>query len=350
MTLVRFLLWPFSVLYGLIISLRNLLYQLGIFNRTSFDVPIICVGNLSVGGTGKTPHVEWIIRQLQSTYRLALLSRGYRRKTNGYIFANKESTPEIIGDEPYQIFSKFDGVTVAVSENRVLAVPALLTDAPETEVIIMDDGFQHLPIQPGFSIILTDYQHPFYSDWLMPAGRLREFKSAYERAQSIIVTKCPMDMDQYQKDQIIQLIKPANEQSVFFSRIQYGKLKSVFDNQELPFEPIQVIGFAGIANDLPFLKHLKGLFKNVQSISLIDHQVYNEATIKKLILSYESAGNNTIMITTEKDAVKLNNSFIKDKLKHIPIYYLPIEITMDKDDEVLLRQSLIHYIELSQST
>ena len=197
-----YLLIPFSWLYGLIISFRKWLYKSGLYTRSKFDFPIICVGNLTAGGTGKTPHIEWLIKNLSGNYHVAVLSRGYKRKTIGYVLSSPISTPEQIGDEPYQIKQKFLQVPVAVSENRVLGIPALLGDEPNTEVVLMDDGFQHLSIQAGFNIVLCDYNRPYYKDSLMPSGLLRENKTGANRANVIIVSKCPSNLGLAEKNKI----------------------------------------------------------------------------------------------------------------------------------------------------
>ncbi|MES2690588.1 MAG: tetraacyldisaccharide 4'-kinase, partial [Bacteroidota bacterium] len=259
---LAFVLMPLSWLYGLIVSARNYLYKSGIYTRSQFDFPIICVGNITAGGTGKTPHIEWLITKLSSHYKVAVLSRGYKRKTTGYLLASTESTTRQIGDEPYQIKQKFIDVPLAVSENRVLGIPALLGDAPETQVVLMDDGFQHLSIKAGFNIVLCDYNRPYYSDHLLPAGLLRESPKGAERADVIIVTKCPPDLGLNEQRNIITKLKTSTHQHVFFSTIVYNEFKPLTqaaqESAYLPHDGTQpnfhkAVAMAGIAKAQPFI-------------------------------------------------------------------------------------------------
>lgn len=341
---IRFLLFPFTLLYGLVILVRDYLYTSRIFTRTSFDVPIICVGNISVGGTGKTPHIEWLIRLLQTNYKLAVLSRGYKRKTTGYVLGDAHATPATIGDEPFQIAQKFPEVTVGVSENRVLGIPHLLGDARETQVVLMDDGFQHLPIKPGYSIILTDYSNLFYNDWLMPSGTLREFRSAYKRAQCIIITKCPPTLSETEKQEIIRKINP-QQQLVLFSHIVYAEPVQLMGPEMPSFEIKQVLAFSGIAKTQLFIDELTSRYKNVDTLSFADHKEYNTLTLDKIrnrINTLPEAGR--AIFTTEKDAVKLNSELARSILGDIPVFYLPISIQLSEKDENLLKTQLISFI------
>ncbi len=345
MIVLRLLLFPFTLLYGFVIAIRNGLYKSKIITRTSFDIPIICVGNLSVGGTGKTPHIEWLIRLLQHQYKIAVLSRGYKRKTTGYVLNTPESTAQTIGDEPYQIAQKFPDITVAVSENRVLGIPHLLGDAPQIQVVLMDDGFQHLPIKPGYSIILTDYANLFYKDWLMPSGTLREFRSAYKRAQCIIVTKCPATLSETEKQNIIKQINPQG-QLVLFSSIQYDTLEQLC-GPSVDIQNIQhVLAFSGIANQQLFLTEVKRRFVNVNELSFADHKTYDATTLTKIAASFNSlpTGSNAI-ITTEKDAVKLNTETAKKILGDLPVFYLPISIQLSDTDAAILSTELTAFIQ-----
>lgn len=343
MWLARLLLFPFSVLYGLVILLRNGLYKAGIFTRTTFDIPIICVGNISVGGTGKTPHIEWLIQHLHEKYKIAVLSRGYKRKTVGYVFAKTESTPNSIGDEPYQIHQKFQSIAVGVSENRVLGVPSLLMDAPETDVILMDDGFQHLAIQAGLNIILTSYQQLYVDDWLMPAGRLREFKSAADKAEIIIVTKCAPDMNNTEKSIVLSKLNLKAHQSVYFTAIRYSELKAVFDIDAYRELQPNVLAFSGIANHQLFVNELRNRFTNVHVWEMTDHQNYTVELATKLVKQF-SLLKNTILVTTEKDSVKLRQSPIKEIVADLPLYYLPMEVFFLFGEEQKFTAQVTEYI------
>jgi tetraacyldisaccharide 4'-kinase len=344
MIIVRLLLLPFALLYACIIALRNMLYQTKIVGRTSFDIPIICVGNISVGGTGKTPHTEWIIRLLKPHYHLAVLSRGYKRKTTGYVLATPGITPEMVGDEPYQIAQKFPDVAVGVSENRVMGVPYLLGDVPQTQVVIMDDGFQHLPIKPGYSVILTDYSNPFYNDWIMPSGTLREFRSAYKRAQCIIVTKCPASLSEVEKQNIIKQINPQG-QLVLFSYIQYDELVQVYGETMNHDDIKNVLAFSGIAKHQLFIDELKKRFTHVNELSFADHKHYDSLTFAKIVNQFKTLPTEgSAIITTEKDAVKLNTELAKGQLGHLPVFYLPISIGLSDADSAALSAELTSFI------
>lgn len=342
--LIRLLFSPFALLYGLVILLRNLLYKFGILSRSSFDIPIICVGNISVGGTGKTPHIEWLIRELQQNHQLAVLSRGYKRKTTGYVLGDEQATPATLGDEPYQIAQKFPDVTVGVCENRVLGIPHLLGDAPQTQVVLMDDGFQHLPIKPGYSIVLTDYNNPFYNDWLMPAGTLREFRSAYKRADCIIVTKCPSTLTAEQKQDIINHINPG-KRLVLFSSIVYGEPVQLTGPPVNPATLKQVLAFSGIAKTQLFIDELKHRFGQVKTLSFADHKKYDSATLNKIAQSFQSlpAGESAIF-TTEKDAVKLNSDTAHSLFADTPVFYLPITVRLSDADTDKLLNELTRFI------
>jgi tetraacyldisaccharide 4'-kinase len=340
--MVRLLLLPLTILYAIAIAVRNFLYSARIITRTRFDFPIICIGNLSAGGTGKTPHIEWLIRLLESDYKLAVLSRGYKRKTVGYVLADEQSTTQSIGDEPYQITRNFPNVAVAVSENRVLGIPHLLGDKDETEVILMDDGLQHLPIQPGFSIILTDYSHPFYDDWLLPSGRLREFRSGYKRAQIIIVTKCPPTLSNAEQQQIIARIKPQQGQHVFFTTIQYGPLTTVFGH-EIPTSTNTVLAVSGIASPELFVNKLQSTYTNITSLRYSDHQEYTNLVLTEIAEKYRTLSN-AIIVTTQKDAVKLNTETAQNILGTLPVFYMPIQVQLIGNTEENFRKLLTSYI------
>lgn len=344
MIILRILLLPLTLLYGLIILLRNALYKYKIMPRTQFDFPIICIGNIAVGGTGKTPHIEWLIRQFQHEYNLAVLSRGYKRKTVGFILADEHATVDSIGDEPFQLHQKFSNLTVAVSENRVLGIPNLLGNAPQTQVVLMDDGFQHLPILTGLTIILTDYANLFTTDWLMPSGTLREFKSAYKRAQVIVVTKCPSSILPHEQQLIIQQINPLPHQTVLFSCIIYGELVPVFKNQT-SFLQNNVLAFSGIAKNTLFINELKQRYSKVESISFSDHQDYTNIVLSDIASRYRSiADPNCCIITTEKDAVKLQTQTAQNILGELPVFYMPIEIQFLQDDGQKLKTIVTQFI------
>jgi tetraacyldisaccharide 4'-kinase len=343
--IVRILLFPLTLLYGTVIVIRNFLYKSGILTRTKFDFPIICVGNISAGGTGKTPHIEWLIQQLQHEFKIAVLSRGYKRKTVGYVLSDAGSTPETIGDEPYQIKQKFPDIHLAVSENRVLGVPSLLGDCADTQVILMDDGFQHLPIQPGYSIILTDYNHLFYNDWLLPSGRLREFRSAYKRANCIVVSKCPTTLTDSDKQRIRSQIQPLPNQTVLFSSLAYDSLKPLSGIETTIDSSMQVLAFSGIAHNTHFLAELKRQFKSVQAITLSDHSNYSAKELRDIAERFNNIQSaSKIIITTEKDAVKLKSEEAVSFLGELPVYVLPVSVQFEENEASELLTNLRGYI------
>ena len=225
----RFVLFPLSIIYGFVIWVRNKLYDKNILKSASFNFPVICVGNLSVGGTGKTPMVEYLIRLLKTEYKVATMSRGYKRKTKGFAIANNNTTALDIGDEPMQFYKKFPDITVSVAEERLVSIPQLLHDKPNTNVIILDDAFQHRQVKAGLNILLTEYRDLFTRDFILPAGNLRDLKSSYKRADIIVVTKCKSHLNEEEKSQIIKEIKPLAHQKIFFTKIEYASPYHLFN-------------------------------------------------------------------------------------------------------------------------
>lgn len=341
MSVLHLILIPLSFVYQIILRLRNYLYDSGIFGVSTFDIPTINVGNLAFGGTGKTPHTEYLIRLLQNHKRLGFLSRGYKRKTTGYIFADAQASPSRIGDEPFQIVSKFKEVAVAVSENRVLGIPNLLFDAPETEVVLLDDAYQHRALKPGLNILLTEQNRLYTNDRLVPSGYLREYPAAASRADLIVVTKCRPDLSSLDQEKIEQQLQPLPHQKVFFSGIKYG-IPQAF-GQEIALTPdMGVIAFAGIANTAPFEEYLQTQFAKVSCKAFPDHHYINEKELQELIGAFERLEEkNKLLVTTEKDYQKLLESPFAATIQQYPFYYLPIEVYFlagnkhNFDDEIL---------------
>lgn len=321
----RFLLLPFSLLYGLGVWVRNRLYDKGLLSSTSFNLPVICVGNLSVGGTGKSPMIEYLIRTLQSDYKLAILSRGYKRKTRGYVRATDTTTALEIGDEPMQFHLKFTDVEVVVGEERVEAIPMLLQDAPQTQVILLDDGFQHRAIRPGFSIVLTDASNLFTRDIFLPTGDLRDERSSIHRANLIVVTKCDPHLSEQQMQRIVHEIAPTKEQSVFFTTIHYGTPYHLFNSSNtISLTPqLDVLLVAAIAS----VKHLKHyLLEHVNIYDLLsynDHHIYSADDLNEIRTRFKQLPQQkSLLLTTEKDAVRLLK--FRSELEQLPIYVLPV--------------------------
>lgn len=334
---IRFLLLPFALLYGIVIWVRNKLYDENILPSTSINLPIICVGNLSVGGTGKSPMVEYLLRLLQHDFNTATLSRGYKRKTKGYALANANSNALEIGDEPMQFHLKFPEVAVAVGEARMEAIPQLLHDRPKTEVIILDDGFQHRAIKAGLNILLTDYNNLFTRDFFLPTGDLRDERRSYKRAEIIVVTKCDPDLGEDEKREIIKEIEPLPHQHIFFSDIEYGiPYHIVRPEQEYQLhKKLEVLLVTGIANIEPLKQYVLSNSYTYEKITFSDHHVFSIDDLKEIGKRFSKLDNEQkIIITTEKDAVRLVK--FKEELEQLPIFVLPIRhrILFNEEDDL----------------
>ncbi len=325
------------MLYGGVTATRNALYDKGVLKSHAFEIPIINVGNLSVGGTGKTPHIEYLIRLLQDNYRVATLSRGYKRKSKGFLLANDNSSVASIGDEPFQFYNKFEKLTVAVSEKRVLGVQKLLDLKPKPDIILLDDAFQHRQIQAGLTIVLTPYDDLFIDDSMLPSGNLREPKKGISRAQLIVVTKCPAQLSEKEQFTIAKRLNVGLTQTIFFSTIVYDDL--VYSNTErvrlTGLKDQEIILVTGIANPEPLVKHLKKQKLSFQHLAFSDHHNFTSQDIS-VILEAE----NSIIITTEKDFMRLHTK-IKTKL-----YYLPIKVSII-DNEKDFNLKIKRYVEQS---
>jgi tetraacyldisaccharide 4'-kinase len=322
---VRILLFPLSLLYAAIVTIRNWCYDKKIFYSTRFNLPIICIGNLAVGGTGKSPMVEMLIRTLKGRFEIAILSRGYKRKTRGYSLASAYTSALDIGDEPMQFHSKFPDITVAVGEERIVAIPQLLHDRPGTRAIILDDAFQHRAVQAGLNVLLTDCSNLFTRDWWLPSGDLRDAPGGYRRADIIVVTKCPEDLSTDQRRTITAEIGPLKHQQVFFSSIQYGlpyhitKADTTIINDKM-----EVLLVTGIANPAPLKKWLNEKAAAYYELAYSDHHIFSIDDLKTILRRFNGiATGNKIILTTEKDAVRLIK--FRQELESWPFYVVPIE-------------------------
>jgi len=340
--LAKILLSPFALLFFLILKTRNFLYDKAFFGVTRFDIPVISVGNLSFGGTGKTPHIEYLVKLLWDQ-NPAVLSRGYRRKTSGYLFANPDTPATQIGDEPRQIKSRFPNLPLAVSENRVLGIPNLLFDAPETGVVLLDDGFQHRPVKPGLNILLTEYRLLFTRDFLAPMGTLREYKSAYKRADLIVVSKCPENLSLDERKTIIREINPLPHQKVFFSHLRYGQIYHWLDLS--PLKKSTPVFFAGIANTSSIENYLSNHFKSYKIRKFKDHHLFSFDELRILQDEIKSLGDDAFLLTTEKDLSKLLLPEYRDLLINTPLYVLPVEVEFNPEDAILFNQTVKTYVD-----
>lgn len=338
MSVFRILLLPFAVLYDAVTAVRNRLFDMHYKPATRFDIPVISVGNLAVGGTGKTPMVEHLIRLLQPENKIATLSRGYGRKTKGFKIANPVDTAATIGDEPFQIYKKFAPVIhVVVGEDRAYAIPMLLQELEGTQVVIMDDAYQHRSVIPGLSILLTEYSNPFYNDHLLPYGRLREARAGARRADVIIVTKCPQQLTDDEAMSIEKSIRSYSDKPVFFSKIRYGEPVSFGKDSVLSKKIILV---SAIANAHILESYVSKAYILVKHFAFRDHYVITDAELRDFsaILKKYPEGEVSIL-TTEKDMVKLQREELKSHISRLPIFYLPIEtefIRNGKDFDTLV--------------
>lgn len=341
----RILLLPFAILYGLIVMLRNLLYNKKILQSAQFSFPLICVGNLAVGGTGKSPMVEYLIEILQLRYKVATLSRGYKRKTKGYTLANENTTALEIGDEPMQFHLKFPKVAVAVGEERLVAIPHLLQDKPETEVIILDDAFQHRAVEAGLNILLTDYSNLYTQDFFLPTGDLRDEWGSAGRANYIIVTKCPVNISQNKKYKILRSINPKPHQRVFFTTIDYGTPYHIYNKQDewilTPNDEVLLV--CGIANPQPLKDYLHNTVHTYYQKDYTDHHIFSIDDLKSIEEKFNQIDTKRkLILTTEKDAVRLLK--FSDNLKDMPLYVLPVKHKFLFDDEEVFANLIINYV------
>jgi tetraacyldisaccharide 4'-kinase len=321
----RILLLPFAIIFWIIIAIRNWMYDKKFLRSTSFGLPLICVGNLSVGGTGKSPMVELLVTRLRNRFKVATLSRGYKRKTKGYALANENTTAIDIGDEPMQFHQKFPEIPVAVGEERIVAIPQLLHDRPETEVIILDDAFQHRAISAGLNILLTDYGNLFTRDFFLPTGDLRDQRKSYKRAQILVVTKCKSNLSEEERMQIIQEIDPLPHQKIFFTCISYGAPYHV-TKRDFHYidENTEVLLVTGIANPRPLKSFLEERIHAYYMMQYNDHHIFRIDDWRDIKKRFDAIdAEKKIILTTEKDATRLVK--FRREVDGMPFYVLPIE-------------------------
>lgn len=347
---LRPLLLPLSWLYGLAVYLRNLCFDLNILRSKHYPIPVIGIGNITVGGTGKTPHTEYILRLLAPKYRVAILSRGYKRKSKGFILADEHATTDTLGDEPLQMYKKFPQAQVAVCKSRRKGIELLIEHNPSNLVIILDDAFQHRYVTPGCSILLIDHNRLPYEDYLLPVGQLREPFSEKHRAQIIIITKCPATMKPIDLRIITKYINPFPYQSVYFSRMRYGHALPVFASHEAPITQEQIIEYdhilivSGIANPTHLIEDIQSWgVKQVENLSFTDHHCYNSRDIAMIEELFAPWAGSKIILTTEKDAMHLRETDgISSALKSA-LYYLPIEVEIFPDQEESFRKEIFNF-------
>ena len=333
--LVSILLAPFSGLFGLGILLRNGLYRSGILRSARFNIPVIGVGNLTLGGAGKTPHVEYLIRLLSPYVKVGTLSRGYKRKSKGYRMVGRRDNALTVGDEPLQYYLKYPQVAVAVSESRSIGIPLMLSERPDIQVILLDDSYQHLSVTPFLNILLTEYEAPYSSDILLPAGRLREWKSGADRADIIIVSKCPNELASEERIQLGKRLGLKDHQSLYFSKYSYHQPYHLLrgTRHHLGDYP-SIILLTAIANESYLLNHLLKSGSEIHTMTYEDHHIFSPHEVSLLKQQYDhlSLTSKTVILTTEKDATRLvlHRAYIEEN--QLPILVLPIYVSFLDDD------------------
>lgn len=342
---MRKLLLPLSYIYLAFTGLRNFFYDRGWLRSFEFDFPVILIGNLSTGGTGKTPHIEYLIRLLKEKYKVATLSRGYKRNTNGFILSANAPLVEDIGDEPKLLKYKYPNIEVAVCENRVTGVYSILQYENDVQVILLDDGFQHRRITAGLKIILTAYDNLFCDDVVLPAGNLRESQKGKYRAEIIIVSKCPAGMQKREASEIRTRLNLIPFQQLFFTSLQYKNIFPLFDEQnEKEIHAQKCLLVSGIANNKHIVEHVKQNFLHVETLTFPDHHYFIDIDLEKI---KNTAQQNTVLITTEKDAVRLIEA--KEKILELGLsfFVLPVEVVFLFEASKLFDENILQYIRKS---
>ena len=348
---IRQWLYPFSWLYGIAVRTRNKLFDWGWLQSKSFDAPIICIGNLAVGGTGKTPHTEYLIKLLKDTgLNVAVLSRGYKRQSKGFILADGTSTAAQIGDEPCQMKNKFPDIHVAVDEHRAHGIERLLSlKSPAIDVILLDDAFQHRQVEAGMNILLTDYHRLLCDDTLLPAGNLREPRSGKNRAQIVIVTKCPPDIKPIDFNIIGKRLHLYPYQQLYFSQLRYEKLIPLFHTATSHAETLQgneqVLLVTGIAAPGPLLQEVQRRAASVRQLAFGDHHAFSKKDLQAIERQFmQLKGERKLIVTTEKDGARLKSHPDLPQSLQPHIYMLPIRIQILQEQEQIFNQNIINYV------
>ena len=350
--LVRINEWllPLSWLYGAGVALRNALFNAGILESRSYKIPIIDVGNLTVGGTGKTPHTEHLVRLLSQSHKVAVLSRGYKRKTSGYLLASLDSTVEEIGDEPWQMKQKFPDVYVAVDKNRRRGIERLCNDpgTKDVEVIILDDAYQHRYVQPGVNILLVDYHRMITDDKLLPAGRLREPEEGKNRADIVIVTKCPRNIKPMGYRVIQKALNLKPHQQLYFTTLRYGRLWGLFSDKVRDLSTItpkeHILLLTGIASPEQLKLDLNHYTSNITTLSYPDHHYFSAEDIKSINRRFKAQPAPCLLITTEKDATRLLQSEGLAEEVKAALYVLPVKVEFMRDETKTFNDKITGYV------
>ena len=350
--MVKILLYPFSLLYGIVVYFRNRMYDLGILKSKEFDVPVIAIGNITIGGTGKTPHVEYLVRLLKDKFKVATLSRGYKRKTSGFYIVEPETHVSAVGDEPLQIKKKYPDITVSVCESRVKGVETLMHEEDENspDVILLDDAFQHRKITPGINILLIDYNRQIKEDTLLPAGRLREGAGQMRRANIIIFTKCPGEITPIMRRILSKEVGLKPYQELFFTTFEYGQIQPVFTGKKLGKDFYEEHSYAllivaGVAFPRLIPEYLKQFSGETEVLNFPDHHNYSTDDVRKITEKFDSLKNKKkIIITTEKDAVRFQGmTDLDDDFKNV-LYSLPVGVKFLDEEGKLFNKKILNYV------
>ncbi|HRI27444.1 MAG TPA: tetraacyldisaccharide 4'-kinase [Chitinophagales bacterium] len=344
--IVALLLLPFSLVYAMVTWLRNKLYDLQLLQSVAYDRPfIVSVGNLSAGGTGKTPHIEYLVNLLHRHYPLATLSRGYKRRTSGFLVADAHANAAQIGDEPLQIKTNFPDITVAVAENRVAAINRLMQVSPQPKIILLDDAFQHRRVKPAIAILLTDYNRLFTRDLPLPAGTLRECAGGYRRANVIVVTKCPYPLSEQTKTALAKEINPLPHQLLLFSHLRYGKPYLLTHPTQTALVTAQtaVLVVCGIASPQPMVQYLHTLTTHLQTLFFADHHPFSLADVQTITHRFAQLPQaHKVIITTQKDAMRLQPFFHYFTRQQLPIYCLPVQVFFAPNHAAVLQNYILN--------
>ncbi|NOZ46824.1 MAG: tetraacyldisaccharide 4'-kinase [Chlorobi bacterium] len=337
---MRYLLFPFSLIYGFVIWVRNFLFDFELLPVKEFDIPIVSIGNITVGGTGKTPHVEYLIEALQNDYNIAVLSRGYKRKTKGFVVVTENMDVEKTGDEPLQIKRKYSNCTVAVDEKRVRGINNLLSKRVDKkiDIILLDDAFQHRYVKSGLSVLLVDYNRLITKDHLLPYGRLREPAHEMRRANIILVTKCPDELKPIEMRILFKEFKTLAYQNLYYTNFKYQALSHLFKNEQIKidsayFNNSNILLVTAIANPDSLISFLEKRNKKIEHLKYNDHHYFTERDINRIIMQFEKiAGNEKFILTTEKDSIRLRDDNIVKLLQSLPVYYISIRVNFLNND------------------
>jgi tetraacyldisaccharide 4'-kinase len=355
MQALRRLLLPFSFIYGLVVYIRNFLYDSGRMKSVQFPLPVIGIGNLTTGGSGKTPHVEFLIGLLRKNFKVATLSRGYGRTTTGYLLAQGRVNTKLIGDEPMQYHTKFSDIIVCVDEDRAEAINNLLKIEQSPNVILMDDSYQHRRVKPGMNILLMEYDRIFKEDFLLPAGNLREPRSSMKRADLIIITKSPTILVPIERKNILEKLKLQAHQNVFFSFIRYGEFNRIFGETKALLgaeyymeKRFTILLVTGIANPSGIIEYLRRHTDKLEMLIFPDHHEFNEKDIKTIQQTFDNIVNpSKIIVTTEKDAMRLRNPDINPAIQNLPFFFIPIEVKIHQEEETF-KKLITDYVTTNQ--